>query len=296
MIRIDPERCIGCGLCVEDCTSRVFRFKKDKPVVAHEDNCNLCSHCIAVCPKRAITHKGLGSTKVRRIQRKLIDPAVCREISLTRRSIRKYKPKSVSREVIEDILDVARFAPSASNSQNVHYTIITRRALLQEISERIFRYGDRIYEIYKQKPVQRAKNFVQKFEFIKSLDGYAASWQDYRELVQQGKDLIFHSAPVLLLLHAPRRQGFGCENCMIAATHIDNYAHALGLGTCFIGILTAGLQVDRSMNRKLGIPRGHKVYAALTLGYPDIRYTYHVMRKSPPAQWLSDEESVGKTK
>ena len=295
MIRVDKDRCVGCGLCVEDCVSRVFRMRGETPVVVNEANCNLCSHCIAVCPKQAIVHDGLGPSRPGRVQRKLIDPAVCREISMSRRSVRKYAPKSVPRDVIKDLLDLARYAPTASNAQNVHYTVVTRRSLMEEISRRIFRQGDRIYEIYNQKPVRAALGLVRHFDFVKSLDGYADNWQDYREQVAAGKDLIFHSAPVLLLVHAPRLQSFSCENCMIAATHIDNYAHALGLGTCFIGILTVALQVYRSMNRKLGVPRGHRVYAAMTLGYPDVRYTYHVLRQTPPVQWLSDEPSQGKS-
>lgn len=54
---------------------------------------------------------------------------------LTRRSIRKYLPEPVSREMIEDILKAGMSAPSAGDEQPWHFIIIDRRELLEKISE-----------------------------------------------------------------------------------------------------------------------------------------------------------------
>jgi len=54
---------------------------------------------------------------------------------LTRRSIRKYLPEPVSREMIEDILKAGMSAPSAGDEQPWHFIIIDRRDLLEKISE-----------------------------------------------------------------------------------------------------------------------------------------------------------------
>lgn len=54
---------------------------------------------------------------------------------LTRRSIRKYLPKPVSREMIEEILQAGMSAPSAGDEQPWHFIIIDRRDLLEKISE-----------------------------------------------------------------------------------------------------------------------------------------------------------------
>ncbi len=47
------------------------------------------------------------------------------EIIKTRRSIRKFKPDAVSRETIEEILELAICAPSAMNTQNWKFIVIT---------------------------------------------------------------------------------------------------------------------------------------------------------------------------
>ncbi|MGA9187769.1 MAG: nitroreductase family protein [Methanosarcina sp.] len=53
----------------------------------------------------------------------------------TRRSIRKYLPKPVDRDVIEKILKAGMNAPSAGDEQPWHFVLIDRRDLLEKISE-----------------------------------------------------------------------------------------------------------------------------------------------------------------
>ncbi len=51
----------------------------------------------------------------------------------TRRSVRQYTPKPVSREVVREILKAAMSAPSAGNERPWHFIILTDRTLLDEI-------------------------------------------------------------------------------------------------------------------------------------------------------------------
>jgi len=53
----------------------------------------------------------------------------------TRRSIRKYLPEPVSRDMIDNILKAGMSAPSAGDEQPWHFIIIDRRDLLEKISE-----------------------------------------------------------------------------------------------------------------------------------------------------------------
>jgi nitroreductase len=55
------------------------------------------------------------------------------EILLTRRSIRKYKKKPISKEIVQDLLKVACSAPSAGNQQPWHFIIIDDRNILNVI-------------------------------------------------------------------------------------------------------------------------------------------------------------------
>jgi nitroreductase len=53
----------------------------------------------------------------------------------TRRSIRKYLPKTVTCDLLENILKAGMNAPSAGNEQPWHFITIDKHSLLQKISE-----------------------------------------------------------------------------------------------------------------------------------------------------------------
>jgi nitroreductase len=46
------------------------------------------------------------------------------EIIASRRSIRKFKPKSISDDTVQKLLDAARLAPSGSNLQPARFVVV----------------------------------------------------------------------------------------------------------------------------------------------------------------------------
>ena len=46
-----------------------------------------------------------------------------------RRSIRGYKPDAVSKEIIDEIIEIAKRAPSSMNTQPWHFHVITGEQL-----------------------------------------------------------------------------------------------------------------------------------------------------------------------
>ena len=51
-----------------------------------------------------------------------------------RRSIRKFQDKKVPREVIEEIVEMARFAPSWKNSQTARYIVIDNKETIDRLA------------------------------------------------------------------------------------------------------------------------------------------------------------------
>jgi NAD-dependent dihydropyrimidine dehydrogenase PreA subunit len=54
MIKINKNKCSGCGNCVEACPFKVFEIEKGKAVVKHPEKCKKCRACVSACPNNAI--------------------------------------------------------------------------------------------------------------------------------------------------------------------------------------------------------------------------------------------------
>ena len=55
IIKIDNEKCNGCGICVEACHEGAIGIKNGKAVLLRDDYCDGLGNCLPVCPTGAIT-------------------------------------------------------------------------------------------------------------------------------------------------------------------------------------------------------------------------------------------------
>ena len=60
-IRVDPDLCKGCGICIEFCPKKVYKFSEKyskkgvkNPVAERIDECIGCQLCELMCPDMAI--------------------------------------------------------------------------------------------------------------------------------------------------------------------------------------------------------------------------------------------------
>jgi nitroreductase/NAD-dependent dihydropyrimidine dehydrogenase PreA subunit len=283
------SRCNLCLLCVRECVSGAWRLSDGKPVMAAPELCNRCGHCVAVCPRSAIFHESLDYQQIEKTQPYPGDADVHRHIVRSRRSIRQFKQKPVDRDVLLSLLELSSHSPTASNRQNVAYTVITDRAVLGEVSERVFGFSAALYRKTRTgfgKQVYRLLKFLSPegiSRYLDPMDYYIRQWE-------QGRDYILHKAPVLILVHGPRGVSFISENCNIAATNLMNGAHASGLGSCYIGFLVLALKLSGSLRKTVQVPRGRRVYAALVLGHPAYHHPFTASRKKPVISWITDHD------
>ena len=60
-LKLDQEKCIGCGMCEMVCPHTVFKVEKPKAFIVDHDGCMECGACASNCPVGAISvNPGVG--------------------------------------------------------------------------------------------------------------------------------------------------------------------------------------------------------------------------------------------
>ena len=55
-LKIDPSKCVGCGLCAKNCPTHNIEIKDGKAYASCQ--CTMCYRCVDFCPKQAVTLLG----------------------------------------------------------------------------------------------------------------------------------------------------------------------------------------------------------------------------------------------
>jgi len=163
-----------------------------------------------------------------------------------RRSIRKFKSTPVPDELLNQILEAARLAPSGTNRQPWRFQVIRDAAFKRKLIDEAT-FGSPALE---SAPVIIACG-SEMLTFVKTSplappggQYFGADSDDPEELKKFQPDANMYTA--------------------IAVTHMTLMATALGLGSCWVQRIKYG-----QVARVLGWPRHIAVLTMLAIGYPD---------------------------
>lgn len=60
-LKLDSDKCVGCGRCIEVCPHKVFRINEAKAEIINKDGCMECGACAKNCAFNAIyVDSGVG--------------------------------------------------------------------------------------------------------------------------------------------------------------------------------------------------------------------------------------------
>lgn len=283
------ETCIRCGACVTVCPSRVFA--QDSAVeAANPSACILCGHCVAVCPVDAVLHHGFDGQAFPTIpEAAQLESDALAAFVRTRRSVREFRNKPIAKATLEKLLDIARYAPTASNAQGVRYNVITDAALLRAISQRIMWWFALAAKLLR---VPGIPSLARRAFGRERTAAYLGALPEILGSFERGKDPVLYNAPALIITYARKGNTFGVEDSAYATYQLVLAAHAMGLGSCMIGFLTQISRFDARVRRLAGVPGGRRIATALVVGTPIYTYRRMVPRKPPKAQWLNAGEEM----
>jgi NAD-dependent dihydropyrimidine dehydrogenase PreA subunit len=220
-IRVDEEKCISCGDCVLACSSALFVTQSEKMQVVNEEYCNLCGHCIALCPTEAIRIEEIDQREFLALPEDLkVPPETLATFLRSRRSCKVFAEKEVPKQVLEKLIDIARYAPSGRNSQNFQFIVIQDRKLIRTLASRTAVFFGNLYKMLSA-PGVNLPPWLQTH-----MRGIRLNWEYY----QAGKDRIFRNAPALIIIHAQAENSSSAQNCHLSMAHIMLQAQAMGLG------------------------------------------------------------------
>ncbi len=171
-----------------------------------------------------------------------------------RRSIRRFKDDEIPKEIIEEIIEAARYAPSPENRQPWRFIVVTNRHRIKELSNEVKK---QIKKILKNK-----WRWKRKYPELKENDLLLF----LRAVANSSKDIIFYNAPAVIFT-ITKPLTFNTEACSCAAQNIMLAAWSLGIGTCWIGFAKF-LEQDEDAMKELGVPSGYTIAACIAMGYP----------------------------
>ena len=295
-ITIDTEICKKCGSCAKACPVDVIQqtAKATYPLIEDDrlEYCIGCGQCAAICPQGAIRHSEYPMSTMQPIPFEQM-PTAEQALTLlkTRRSIRAFREKEIPQEMIETIIDAARFAPSGHNSQSTEFLVVQDKAVLNEVSALVIEYLK--FEIKRfSNPFFKAMALAGDREKAESGLHEIPGFKRKIRAFESGADPILNGAPVLLAFHARRTIGYADVNAQLALQNASLAAHALGIGHFYTGwvIAPSRAPMARAWKRRipdlLGIPSENVLYGALAMGFPTIKFKNMIERKSPITQWV----------
>jgi len=147
----------------------------------------------------------------------------------SRRSIREYQDKEVPDNLIIELIDAARRAPSGNNAQPSRYSIVKDSRIKNKLRES---------EIFEQDCFYEAPVIIV----------CCADPASYKKRVEKWDD---------------QNSTRAIRDLSIASSYLVLRATELGLGTCYVGWIK-----KEEIKTVLGIPKEYIVPYVITVGYP----------------------------
>lgn len=175
-----------------------------------------------------------------------------------RRSTRMFKSEQIKDEEIKEILDAGIYAPSATNKQPWHFTVVQNKEIIDALS-------NSFKELAKKSDNEYIKRFGENKNFH-----------------------VFYNAPTVILISGDESNQMSAVDCAAATENMLLAAESLGIGSCWVGFVAYLLNNEEGKEylKKLGIPEGYKQIHSVALGYKKVNITNAPARRENTVNYI----------
>jgi nitroreductase/NAD-dependent dihydropyrimidine dehydrogenase PreA subunit len=258
-LTIDSTKCKKDGLCAGECPLMLIEINPatsiPEAVTDAGERCLKCGHCVAICPHAALSVAGIDIQDCIPLRNDLLlSEDHLRQLIKSRRSVRKFQDKIIEQEKLSRLIDIARYAPTGGNSQQVQWLVFNSPVEVKKIAAATIDFMKGL--INKNHPM------VEKYNLHRMVNRW-----------DSGVDGILRGAPALIVAYSPKQSGLATIDGTIALSYLDIAAAAFGLGCCWAGFFMIASSQSPEVLKILNLPEGNVCTGGLMIGYP--KYIYH---------------------
>jgi len=297
IIKVDPEKCTGCGLCVLNCPFKSMEMDEHKhPKMKDQHLCSSCFNCIAACPEDALSivrtydvKEGFFDTDTPPSKMPLAPKDADGErtewntlerIVLERRSTRHYKKDPVPESLLLRVLEAGRFAPSGGNHQPWKFSVVTDPEFIAELEETMHGFWAQTYPLF--------NNDDTVMNMVESVETGVFDPRTQRGIQCIAKKIlpVYFGGPAVIFMGAHPKLNNPALTIGICGQNMNLVANSLGLGVCWTNFGAVPINTMPELKSKLGFDEPWTVITALVTGYPKFKQSKMVPRHYRPVTWF----------
>jgi nitroreductase len=179
----------------------------------------------------------------------------------SRRSIRSYLNREISRDILDTIIEAGNWAPTGANVQPWRFVIVQDAEFRQKLAE------------------------IAIPKYWKWYESAGEEWQAGRKPIDDVvEDPVYYSAPVIVFVIGTKTMTYA-QDCPMVCQNIMLAAWSLGIGSCWVGFGKMPLQ-DEDVKQALELKENEMVFGPILLGYPKLDAEHTLEKKPPVVKWI----------
>lgn len=159
-----------------------------------------------------------------------------------RRSLRDFSKKTISREIIKELIECGNNAPTGANAQPFRFVVIENK----EERESLAKKSKAIYSNWIESAPEILKSARKIFD-------------------EKYEDSMLYNAPLVIFVIGKKIVSYD-KDCPMVALNMMTAAYSLGIGSCWSTFGSFG--VDDELKNKMQMKEDEVVYGPILFGYP----------------------------